>query len=955
LTPGQKAVPELDEAIAELGNCADEASLNRLLENRFDLIRPAVVLALGEAVRQRVRVDTGAAMRLASAALRIAIRLDDPESLGRASRAMANALWYKGQFKPAVEFFDKAVLHFEQVGLAAEIGRTISSSIQPLALLGEYDQALRAAEKARAIFRESGDEWRLARLEINVANVYHRQDRFAEALARYEAAYRQLPPHKDSEGMAVALHNMAVCLIALNDFDKALETYRGVRGICEENAMPLLSAQADYNISYLYFLRGDYANALEMLRQTQELCQRNGDVCHAALSDLDQSEIYIDLNLAVEAARVARRARVQFDKLGMGLEAGRSVANLAIAMSQQHKSLQALELFAEATRIFERENNDAWKALTAVYRAVTLFETGESGSAIRLCGEALSFFEASGLERRVSLCHVLLARFFYSTGKIGEAREHCDTALRNLGKVEAPLLSYQARVLLGHLQRAGGKPRLSYSSYRKAQSDLEMLRSGLQRDELKISFMADKLEVYESLVAHCIGGKRRNAAEEAFEYMEKAKSRSLAEIVSARGHLLSSESSDGTRDRIRALRQDLNWRYHRIEIEETNPDGVSAARIDNLWKEAHDLENEIVRLNREAPLRQDARALRSAASHMSLDEIRETLGKDSVLLEYFQVESDLVVAIVTDCDLTVRRVGPISGIASSIRALEFQMSKLRLSEFKKKPFSEFLLAATDHHLQDLYRQTLAPVVKALARPHLVIVPHGILHYLPFHALKDGDSSLIDRFSISYAPSAGIFALCHRRKANSSGRSLLLGISDKNAPWIRQEIGMVARAVPEPDVYMGPDATTEVLRTRGRSSRMIHIATHGIFRRDNPMFSSVRLADAYLNMYDLEQLELPVELFTLSGCGTGLSVVAAGDELLGLMRGLLFAGAESLLLTLWDVHDRTTAEFMSAFYSGLEENRDKASALRAAMLKIKSNHPHPYYWAPFVAVGKVSAA
>jgi CHAT domain-containing protein len=74
-----------------------------------------------------------------------------------------------------------------------------------------------------------------------------------------------------------------------------------------------------------------------------------------------------------------------------------------------------------------------------------------------------------------------------------------------------------------------------------------------------------------------------------------------------------------------------------------------------------------------------------------------------------------------------------------------------------------------------------------------------------------------------------------------------------------------------------------------------------------------------------------------------------------MRGLLFAGAESLLLTLWDVHDRTTAEFMSAFYSGLEENRDKASALRAAMLKIKSNHPHPYYWAPFVAVGKVSAA
>ena len=167
--------------------------------------------------------------------------------------------------------------------------------------------------------------------------------------------------------------------------------------------------------------------------------------------------------------------------------------------------------------------------------------------------------------------------------------------------------------------------------------------------------------------------------------------------------------------------------------------------------------------------------------------------------------------------------------------------------------------------------------------------------------------------------------------------------------------MVAKTIPEPDVRTGQEATAEVLKTRGPSSRFIHVATHGNFRRDNPMFSSVRLADSHLNMYDLFQLELPVELFTLSGCGTGLSVVAGGDELLGLMRGLLYAGAESLLLTLWDVHDRTTAEFMSAFYSGLQKKRDKAHALREAMLNIRSNYPHPYYWAPFVIVGKARAS
>jgi CHAT domain-containing protein len=118
-----------------------------------------------------------------------------------------------------------------------------------------------------------------------------------------------------------------------------------------------------------------------------------------------------------------------------------------------------------------------------------------------------------------------------------------------------------------------------------------------------------------------------------------------------------------------------------------------------------------------------------------------------------------------------------------------------------------------------------------------------------------------------------------------------------------------------------------------------------------MFSSVRMADSYMSLYDLYELRLPVDLLTLSGCATGLNVVAAGDELLGLTRGLLCAGAQSLLLSLWDVHDRTTADFMSAFYAHLGREREKGSALRAAMLETRARQPHPYFWAPFVLVGK----
>lgn len=119
-----------------------------------------------------------------------------------------------------------------------------------------------------------------------------------------------------------------------------------------------------------------------------------------------------------------------------------------------------------------------------------------------------------------------------------------------------------------------------------------------------------------------------------------------------------------------------------------------------------------------------------------------------------------------------------------------------------------------------------------------------------------------------------------------------------------------------------------------------------------MFSGIRLADGQLNLYDLYQLKLQAELMTLSGCATGLNVVTAGDELLGLVRGLLYAGAQTVLLTLWNVHDRSTSEFMTTFYTRLKSGDSKASAMRNAMLDLRDRFPHPYYWAPFMLTGKI---
>jgi CHAT domain-containing protein len=170
------------------------------------------------------------------------------------------------------------------------------------------------------------------------------------------------------------------------------------------------------------------------------------------------------------------------------------------------------------------------------------------------------------------------------------------------------------------------------------------------------------------------------------------------------------------------------------------------------------------------------------------------------------------------------------------------------------------------------------------------------------------------------------------------------------PWIKQEIEGVAAALPNAKVLWAGDATEEALRSLGAESKVIHIATHGYFRPDSPMFSSIRLADAYLTLYDLYRMKLPAEFLTLSGCATGLSVVEEGDELIGLARGLLCAGARSLLLSLWEVDDRSTSEFMKIFYKQFGRI-PKADAARSAMLELRERYPHPYHWAAFKVIGR----
>ncbi|HEV7500855.1 MAG TPA: CHAT domain-containing protein, partial [Vicinamibacteria bacterium] len=303
--------------------------------------------------------------------------------------------------------------------------------------------------------------------------------------------------------------------------------------------------------------------------------------------------------------------------------------------------------------------------------------------------------------------------------------------------------------------------------------------------------------------------------------------------------------------------------------------------------------------------------------------------------------------------LEVVPVALVPRVQHALRLLQFQLSWARPGAGEDSPSGrESSVRSTQAHLAELYQELVAPLRARLDAAHLVIVPHDLLHYVPFHALYDGQRHLIDSYSISYAPSATIYALCHRRADATDGSSLVLGVPDPQTPSILDEVRAVAALLPDAELHVGPEASVSVLRERGAHRRFVHIAAHGFFRPDNPMFSGIRLGGSYLTLYDLYSLKLSADLVTLSACVSGVNVIAAGDEVLGLARGLFRAGAASLLLTLWEVPDQSTAEFMKAFYARVLAAPNRATALREAMIEVRERYPHPIHWAPFLLMGKV---
>jgi CHAT domain-containing protein len=263
----------------------------------------------------------------------------------------------------------------------------------------------------------------------------------------------------------------------------------------------------------------------------------------------------------------------------------------------------------------------------------------------------------------------------------------------------------------------------------------------------------------------------------------------------------------------------------------------------------------------------------------------------------------------------------------------------------------------------LHARLLAPL-SLRAGEALIVVPHDVLHYVPFHALRGPAGWVVEERAVSFAPSATAAAHLLGRPARPRQHLLALGNPDLGSPRLalpaaQREVQRLQALFPGAETHIGKAATKARLLARAPDSELIHIAAHADVDELDPLYSTIRLAPDQGKPGDLEAHEVyrlaltRTGLVTLSACDTGLGRVSRGDEIWGFTRAFLSAGSPALVVSLWPVEDEATARTMEQLYGGLRSGSARG-ALRAAQLTLlrDSRTALPFFWAPFVLVGDV---
>jgi CHAT domain-containing protein/tetratricopeptide (TPR) repeat protein len=840
------------------------------------------------------------------AALEKALQITQDEKLPDAEAKTLNNLGTllsdRGVYTQALGLQQQALaiaLSLGDAGIEATVRNNLGLTADRL---GRFSEAAGFYDAALARHRQAGNRAGEASVLNNMAGQDEDQGRYTQALARYQQALAIFRELGDQAGAATALHNSGGVYLALGQYDRAAEAYQQVLDMRRKLGDRGGEARALGSLAALYTEQGDYAASLEANRQALAIARATEDRPSAYTFLSNAGKNLADLGRYAEALQAHEEALAGRRALGDRAGEGESLGAIGVVHTYRGEYAAAIPFFEQALAI-EQELSDA-------------------------PSEAVTW------------------------SNIGYTR-------RQQGELEPALAAYDASIAIR-----------------------ERLRAGVAAEELRTSLAASWRDIYEAAALLQLQLGRPEAA---FATAERARARTfLDQLASNRldprqgadAELLAEET---------ALRAELASLDRRLRQERVKPGGQRDATVvravaDQLTARQRAYDDLLLRLKVGNP----QYAALVSATPLTSAEVQKHLRPDMTLVSYFVTSEKVLAFVIGREDFAAV---PLPVTAAQLRtAAQAYRADIAAPDGPESPA-----------LAQLSEGLIAPLADRLTTPVVGIAPHDVLHYLPFGALlappragqkpetaMEGAARryLADDYLLFTLPSASVlpYILAAGKAASPSATDAGQPDATTSAPvlvfaqpyaeglpplhYAEQEAKAIA-ALYNAQPVIGDAATEAAFRSMAPGSRLIHIAAHGQLNARNPLFSRLILApdagsqagdDGALEVHEVYGLNLAnAEIVTLSACQTQLGGQSNGDDIVGLSRAFIYAGAPTVVASLWSVDDEATAALMMAFYTHLKTGLGKAEALRAAQTDLRHDATHPqwvqpFYWAAFGLTG-----
>ena len=883
----------------------------------------------------------------------------------------------QGQMQQAVHCFDAAAAAFRRAGLADPAAQTQVPKIMALTLLGQHAQAARCAETTQAELRALGNLAAAGRVSLNLGGMHLHQDAYAQAAQHYREAAVLFARIGDRDHSVTADIGLADTQAAKGDFDEALLTYARARMRCSQHGLELSQALIDESVALVDLARGSYRDALAGLERARRRYQTLAMPQYLAIAEKQLADIYLELHLLPEALALFNAAVAQFAALDLPDEQAFALAQQGRTLARLGQTDAASGAFNQAASLFERQANPVGVATVALARAQLLLLAQARGpQALTLAQQAAASFAVAGHADGLARAAVVRAEALLLAGERAQARRLFDATLA--GALQLQQIQIQVRCLtgLGRVALAEGDLFAASADFEAAIELFEDQRRALPGDDIRSAFLGDHLRPYTELLRLALGSGEAAAV---LTQLERYRARALDERLAERLDQASGPSADLQRaaaadppaDDTGPLRMRLNWLYRRLQRLHEEGGDSAALGAELLQTERALLERaRRGRLTGAAPQAGwpvvpapgDGAAGRSAARDAGVGAseaspgfdpvaLQAALGVEDALVEYGVVDDELFACVVTRQGVWLRRrLAPWSEVVKAVAAARFQIETLNTGSAVVQQHMALLTQRATRRLcqlHDLIWAPCAPILQACRR--VIVVPHAQLGSVPFAALQDDLTPVGHRWALAMAPSARVALRGFKRLPGPPHRVLALGDSLALA-----HAGAEARAVAahfsQGQALVDEQANLDQMRQLVGQADVLHLACHAQFRGDNPQFSALHLRDGALTVEQTEGLTLRACTVVLSACETGLAGQCTGDEMVGLVRAFLVAGAARVVASLWPVDDRVTALFMAHFYPALRQGQSSAEALRTARMALRATHPHPGFWGAFTLFG-----